>query len=536
MLVRKLILLYILVFAFILNAQSNGNTPQGTHQVSEVNLTITSDRQAIRIGEPINIYFNFTNIEKDTNAYANGVSLKAALSDSLTAPKRLLRVENNGSKNNDPIDGEIEIYSNFDNHHSGKGDYATISSEGILVIYFPKLGPGEVISVKYKTIRAEKIGLNQEKICKIDEYRWDFERPESHPTFIPQITGDNNDEFHIDIFPKYNITKWDASNCTLFEHSEIHFYNLHNSSNENISYLDKASQNLIKNGSKLSGLGSHQFAMIINGSNIYSINNYTHFNVIDLIKYHEDLYLYVVIISFCIVILLLLIYRIFIESKIFLHYKRYTKIIIFIYLIFSVLGLIYHYKYLTGYYANLILLESAMIPIAFFLYILYLLYNSESPILTLKYFSMVALGWIVVVTIFHYYLPWILPYKDISNVILGVFILILILINKFIYKILRNELIDNDKSNIAQESSDKNRGIIIIITLLAYLILLFACIMFLIKPTFEFKSKFESLDLLTIGFLEVFLLISMLAVVLDLALFNKILEFIVSKFFKPSGP
>lgn len=124
MLERRCIFLYILILALTLNAQSQG--PQDPHKKSEVNLTITSDAQEIIIGEEVNIYFNFTNMESDENAYANGLNFTATLSDSLAAPKRPLLIKNIGNQENDPIEGYIEIYSNFNDHHSLRGDYATI--------------------------------------------------------------------------------------------------------------------------------------------------------------------------------------------------------------------------------------------------------------------------------------------------------------------------------------------------------------------------------------------------------------------------
>ena len=173
MLARNCILLYILVFALIINAQSNGDRPGDPNPVSEVNLNITSDRQNVSIGEEINIYFNFTNVK---NSKSKEVNLTATISHFLEEPQEILDIDNENNTHNDSEELHRDL-SNFGNHHSKKGDYAFVTPERTIVIYFPHLDPMEDISVKYKTKRAEIIGRNKEYICGINDYDWKYSCP-----------------------------------------------------------------------------------------------------------------------------------------------------------------------------------------------------------------------------------------------------------------------------------------------------------------------------------------------------------------------
>ena len=185
---------------------------------------------------------------------------------------------------------------------------------------------------------------------------------------VQTIKGNNKNLFYIVISPKYNITNWRETNCTLFENTKIYFYNFYNNSDEDISYLDKtkASSNSIKNGSELSGLGPHQFEMKINGTNISEINN-TYFNVINIIKYHKDIG------SPMIGYLLIMIGMLIIYYIIFnFHKKGWTYLIITSSFILIELGIYKYYILSEDYYRRVVLLQSAMPLIAFFLYVVYL--------------------------------------------------------------------------------------------------------------------------------------------------------------------
>ena len=565
---KKQIILIMLILISIIGIACPQERDHSSHKVSELNLTVNLDKNEIHLNQGIQVDFIIKNKEKenDQKAYAKDVYLSASLSKSLAGPKEKLRIESNGTAGSIGTDGEVEISSDFNRHHPDSGDWAEIRPDRLISIHFPDLDPGEKIGIRYKTKYIKNLCQDPQPICYIPEkaFNWSIAKQNIQGPFIPKIKGLNYkpiiESFNVSIKPEYNITYPNATNCTIFEHSQIFFASKtcdlddENKNASGLKYFDYkidpySTPIRINSGDYIDDSGMHQFQ--IEASDLIesnSINNSTYFRVIDLVSYHRsltvDLVMYVILFTS----LVAFFYRFLRESNQIQDRTKLTGSLIFIIFVIHI-GLYLYYNPSVGYYKSLVLLESAASINAFLLFLFYISCEGASckPINNLD-LAIAVFSISLTITLFHYILPEIL-----SQPIVYIALIIALLISlQFVLKI-KDKIAPNSQKNSAKSGlssanptledvgidaseatisfsytdtanptledvgidrkkhadSCGSNSRLSIIGIIAVELIVASCAIYLTMPL-KFESRFEVLDLLIIESMEVSLILIVL--------------------------
>jgi hypothetical protein len=555
---RKMHLIIIFILLNIIGiACSQIKDPSG-HERSELNLTVSFDKQEMYANQGVQIYFNFSNKERDPNAYANEVNFITGLSKSFAWPKEEMHIINNGKQDSKDFNGELELCSNFNKHNPGRGDWAKILQDGTISIHFASLDSGEKISIKYITKYISNSIYDPQVLFTTNRFEWDVQKDNIEvpisPPFIRLNHNPKIDTFNVSALPIENIISWKARNCTILNQSKIFFYiTPYDADNDtlNITYLDCKIDPYsppipFENGSTLNDTGMHQFRIKASDSIESNSTNSTYFGVTDLVKYHKNLITDVFDVNKYETLLpswiLLLISYIFLIKKDLLRNKtklgRYLMLISI--LIVLILGIYYNHP--EGYYKSLLWLESGGLIISFLSYIFYILCAGESCILlNSSEFRRATIVMVTTVLIFHYFLPDILSRRESYTFLLASLLIFLIFILKVRDKIeaifINTNKVSvptpNDLPSLYEEvenerkkhiENNESKGHISTGTFIVVEIVLLSILIYFTATNITFKPRFALFDLVIIGIMEVSLLITVVATALHPDILIEIFE------------
>jgi len=487
-------------------------------------LSITSDRNEAKIGQPINISFNVTNIG---TGKATNINIVTQLSKIIARPEEKLTIKDISTEDKDNSGHSISCQFG----EKRNDDEVTIDKYGNIRIHLIYLDKTFYKVINYNTsisILEDNITLTPYTICNpikdFDNFSW--ERKGTYIWHKPSIGAINiiktnvSEELIFEIDPYYNITNCNITNCskgifTVFNGTKLTFDE--DRITDDIHPVEGDEQNLSCNKEYIiKVIGDHCFSA--EKEDLYTFiqkKNSSVIHVIDIIDTHKKFVtdpwnhpwnrqIVIVIAAVFLPLLIMLVLQKGIKCK-----NKTCLVILGIIVIGLYLGYIIYYLTTNTYYKPIIQVEAISISAAFFI-LSYYYCSEKNP--NWKKFLFQAVSLLGFSIFFHYYMPEILLNKNIFVFFAGLGLVVIYAIRfKKQGKILKD---------------GKN-------SLLPYLATITVLLYFIVPAIFLFKgagvpfsSKFDLAELIIIIFAELMPLVAIVFTGISNEAAKKTIEFI----------